>query len=582
MSLKKWGYITVALILLVLVFTWSDGTMFAYEAEDSVYGDVNGDWQVTSTDYLLIKKIFNGQKVTAKVKDRADINCDGKITSSDYLILKRLFSGQSVTVYTKTLAAQPAINDPGNRVVYTVSRVFTSNMVLQRDKIINVWGWSNNIGGYIYGEFMGEKRYAQIDKNGEWMLQFSPKAYTTEGQTLTIGPKSGKQTVFENILVGDVWIVSGQSNAEYSFAEMATYYTELYDRINKNDHIRLYREDKNDAYIGQTLRVHGLQDNVIMPYRWTITTVDTVDSFSAVGYMFVKELADHTDVPQGIVMATAGGCKIEDFMDPDTATKVVQHGTFWPEAQAIYKYFIAPFRHMTFTGMLFYQGESDNLWASEYPDSLTKCVAGWRDQFDSDFAFYNVQCTSHKALEANPKEWGGLPFLRAAQLDAYYKIPNSYLISTIDVGYRLRPWYEPEEDYAHTFNKWAIGQRAANMALARYYQKDGYDYSYVSCPIPEKVSWYDDYVIIDFKNVGDGLKAYEGELIGFKILQNDKTLVTTKASIVDKDTVKISLTGATRKISGICYGIEHSALLEEANLVNSNNIPCPTFCFYTK
>lgn len=145
------------------------------------------------------------------------------------------------------LKAQPAVDDPGEKVTYTVSGVFSSDMVLQRDKVIRVWGWSQDKGGYLYGELMGEKRYAQIDENGEWMLEFSPKEYTSEGQKLTIGPKNGKQTVFENVLIGDVWIVSGQSNAEYYFQDMATYFTELKDRINENDNIRLYREDKNDV-----------------------------------------------------------------------------------------------------------------------------------------------------------------------------------------------------------------------------------------------------------------------------------------------------------------------------------------------
>ena len=164
----------------------------------------------------------------------------------------------------------------------------------------------------------------------------------------------------------------------------------------------------------------------------------------------------------------------------------------------------------------------------------------------------------------------------------HYKIPNSYLISTIDVGYRLRPADEPEEDYAHTFNKWTIGQRAARIALARYYQQEAYNYEYVSCPIPERVNWYNDSVVIDFKNVGDGLKAYGGELIGFKFLQSDDKLIPASAVILDKDTVKISFANITGTVSGICYGIEHSALLEEANLVNSNDIPCPTFCFSRK
>ena len=577
---RIWRKVIMTCILTFLIFAAACLIVHAYEAVDPLYGDVNGDFSLTSTDYLLVKKIFAGFQVSDDTQNRADINKDGSVTSTDYLILKQVFTGKRLPTDIQPLPTQPPISDPGKRITYSVSRVFTSNMVLQRDRIINVWGWSKNTGGYIYGEFMGEKRYAKIDSNGEWLLQFSPKAYTSVGQTLTIGPKNGTQKTFTNILVGDVWIVCGQSNAEYSFSEMATYYTSLYNDINSSDNIRLYRENKSDAYSGSYLRVHGVQDDVIKAYQWTKTTRDTVDPFSALGYTFVKELADHTDVPQGIVMATAGGCKIEDFMDPDTARTAIQHGTFWPETQAIYKFLMAPFRHMTFTGMLFYQGESDNLWYEEYADSLTACVDGWRKQFDSDFTLYNVQCTSHKALETNTRDWAGLPFLRAAQLDAYYKIPNSYLISTVDVGYRLRPLDEPEEDYAHTFNKFTIGRRAAHIALANYYQVSGYDYRYVCCPIPDEVTWNSDHVLIRFKNVGDGLKSYDGSLIGFKNLLNNGVLINTTATILDKETVKVSFSVASGNIKGICYGIEHSALLEEANLVNSSDIPCPTFCFY--
>lgn len=482
------------------------------------------------------------------------------------------------------LKAQPAVDDPGEKVTYTVSGVFSSDMVLQRDKVIRVWGWSQDKGGYLYGELMGEKRYAQIDENGEWMLEFSPKEYTSEGQKLTIGPKNGKQTVFENVLIGDVWIVSGQSNAEYYFQDMATYFTELKDRINENDNIRLYREDKNDAYKNGILIVQGQQDDVVnKAYRWTKTIEETVNVFSAVGYMFVKEIADQVEVPQGIVMATAGGCVINDFMDPETGANFSSSGSFWPETQAIYKYFIAPFRHMTFRGMLFYQGESDNGWANKYAEMLSACVQGWRDHFDSTFAFYNIQLTSHSALKENG-EWRGIPKLRAAQLDAYYKIPNSYLITSIDVGYRLRPEGEPEEDYAHTFDKWHIGKRAADIALAELYKKEDYDYNFVSCPIPSKVKWDDDSVTIAFTNVGDGLKAHQDggdQLIGFTVLQNNESLVETTAEIIEKDTIKIDLTSAEREVIGVCYAYDHSALLEEANLVNSKDVPCPTFCFYT-
>ena len=115
------------------VLAMGTNSVYAYEAEDSVYGDVNGDWRVTSTDYLLIKKIFQGQTVTAKVKARADIDYNGKITSTDYLTLKRIFTGQPIPEYKKTLAPQDPVNDPGNRIVYSVSSLYF-NMVCKVER----------------------------------------------------------------------------------------------------------------------------------------------------------------------------------------------------------------------------------------------------------------------------------------------------------------------------------------------------------------------------------------------------------------------------------------------------------------
>lgn len=552
----------------------------AIPTPEVITGDVNADKQVTTSDYMLIKSVISGSTTSTSTKNKADVNLDSRVTTMDYFVVKRIILGESFNFKKPLvpLAAQPAINDPGNRITYTVSGVFTNNMVLQRDKVIRVWGWSNNKGGYIYGELFGEKRYAQINSSGEWVLEFSPHEYTTTGTTLKIYPKNGTATTFSNILIGDVWLVSGQSNAEYSFKEMAVYFKECYNYIDSTDNIRLFRTNKSDAHnsSGQ-LVVSGVQKDVInRSYKWTTTTKSTVEPFSAVGYSFVKELSNYTDVPQGIVMAAAGGCVLHEFMDPATGAGFSNAGSVWVnENNSIYKYFIAPFKHMTMRGILFYQGESNNTMWSTYANELQACVAGWRKQFDSSFEFYNIQCTSHSALvQAFP----GLPALRASQYDAYNLIGDSYLISTLDVGYRLRPSNEPEEDYAHTFDKKTIGQRAAHIALAKVYKNPAFKYDYVACPMPINYTWNSTgkTVTIDFENVGSGLKAYSGSLIGFSFQTNSGALVKASAVVVDKDTVRVTMPNRT-DLAILCYAYEHSALLEEANLVNSNNIPAPTF-----
>ncbi len=545
----------------------------------AVTGDVNKDSKVSAADYLLVKKVFQNKSVTAANIKNSDINQDGLVTTVDYLIVKRIFGGAHYDFpkILEPLEAQPAINDPGNRITYTVSGVFTSNMVLQRDEVIRVWGWSNNKGGYMYGELFGETRYAKISNSGEWVLEFSPHHYTTTGTTLKIYPKNGTVTTFSNILIGDVWLVSGQSNAEYTFKEMAVYFTECYDWIDSTDNIRLYRTSKSDAHnsSGQ-LVVSGEQKDVInRNYKWTTTTKAAVENFSAVGYSFVKEISNHTEIPQGIVMAAAGGCVLHEFMDPVTGASYSNAGSVWVnENNSIYKYFLAPFKHMSMRGILFYQGESNNTMWGTYAEELAACVAGWRKNFDSDFTFFNVQCTSHSALVS---AFPGLPALRASQYDAYNLIGDSYLISTLDVGYRLRPSNEPEEDYAHTFDKKTIGQRGAHMALAHIYKDPDFVYEYVACPMPINYTWDESArtVTIDFQNVGSGLKAYSGSLIGFQFIMGDGSTKTASAVVVDKDTVRVSMPSGTPSV--LCYAYNHSALLEEANLVNSNNVPAPTF-----
>ena len=479
------------------------------------------------------------------------------------------------------LEPQPEINDPGDSFEYTVSGLFSDDMVLQRDKVINVWGFSSaaNYGKYIYGELLGEKRYAEIDKNGEWKLEFSPKEASTQPTTLAVYNKAGDRHEYNNVLIGDVWIVSGQSNAEFMFKEMTVYYKDYENLVSENDNIRLFRQEYRD--IQDHFVIDMEQSDVINPdYHWTKTTLDTVNDFSAAGYCFVKKLAENTDIPQGIVMSCLGGRGINFFMDSATLGSYAIYGG----DNSVYKYLLAPLKHLIFQGVLFYQGESDNEYNKAYAMLVSACVEGWRKAWDSDFSFYNIQCTSHAMLT---RTFPGLPGLRAAQLEAYYKIPDSYLISTLDAGYRgligkNADGEDQEEDYAHTFDKKTIGDRAADIALSKLYKNGDYVYEYVACPIPTSVSWGSKTLTVKFTNVGDGLISYDGgELKGFYVLDDYEQTEPAKAELVGKDTVKITFPEINGDVVGVAYAYEHSALPEEANLYNSNKVPCPTFRFFT-
>ena len=468
------------------------------------------------------------------------------------------------------LGAQPEPDDSGEAVTYTVSGCFSSDMVLQRDQIIKVWGWSENPGAVIYGELMGEKRYGVVDDNGEWLIEFSPKEYTTEGQTLTIYPKNGEKTEFRDVLIGDVWFVSGQSNAEFYFETTTVILPKLKEEIDENDTIRLYREDKGDALDEKgNLILSGPQKDVInQDYTWQKTTKDTVMSFSAVGYLFAKELSKETDVPQGIIMAAAGGCQLQDLMPEEALEGFELLESSW-QIGGLYNFLIEPFAKMAVKGMVFYQGEADIGVYKVYADKLAAFVSAMRDRFGTDFAFYNIQLSSHAPMS---ELWPDLPGVKAAQMDAYYKIPNSYLICSMDVGWRQR---SPEEDPAHPYDKLTLAKRLAQTALCQEYGSDQYDLAYVSSPIPSEVKWKSDSVVIKFINVGDGLDSNVSNVAGFRIHNDSGFYFVADAKITGKDTVEVTIN--QDNITAVSYGYSVSALPEEASLTNSEQVPALAF-----
>lgn len=125
---------------------------------------------------------------------------------------------------------------------FKLSGIFSSHMVLQRDKPIRVWGFSRHPGSAVTGEFMGETVRATVTEaapaDGRWTLTFSPHAYTREPQRMVIRDESGHEAVLEDILIGDVWLIGGQSNAELTLAPCMTMTPSV--EFSEEDNFRLF------------------------------------------------------------------------------------------------------------------------------------------------------------------------------------------------------------------------------------------------------------------------------------------------------------------------------------------------------
>lgn len=469
-----------------------------------------------------------------------------------------------------TLEPQPDITDPGELVEYTISRTISSNMVVQRNAYFNVFGWSENKGGIIYAEFMGEKRYAVIDDNGEWCIQFSSHEATCDAQTLKIYPTNGEVTEYTDILVGDVWVISGQSNAELTFSSTVSKTPEYKDEISKDDNIRIFTQTRIGVLnVQNKIDISVPQADVVTRgWKWQRTTLGSVNPFSALGYYFVKELSKIvTDVPLGVIMAAAGGATLHELMPVELAKECgFSTGPTVPNG-GFYNTLLHPFTRNSITGMIYYQGESESNanQYKKYANNLKLTVEAYRDAWGVNFPFINVQLATHRG--DSYAHWPQLMNLRMEQYNAYKMIDNSYIVTSMDQDFK-----KGDPDWAHPYYKLELGRRAATIAASAIYEK--LDAEYAFCPEPTNIKWEGESVLVEFKYVGDGLKLLDGdELCGFQVY-DELGITYCDAEIIDKNTVKIT---ADFEIIGIVYAMEHNASLDKANLGNSIDYPAPAF-----
>lgn len=468
------------------------------------------------------------------------------------------------------LTPQPAAEDSGIPVTYTVSGTISSSMVVQRNQYFNVFGWSEDVGGVLYGEFMGEKRYAVVDESGTWCIQFSSHEATKDEQTLKIYPQNGKTTEFRGILVGDVWVVSGQSNAELSMTYALQKDPDYAQEVNRNDDIRLFIQNKTGVdSIKNTLDLSKPQENTIVSsWKWTKTTDNAVRQFSAVGYYFAKELSKVVDVPIGVVAAAAGGAVLHELMPGNVAAEFGFTSAPTVPVSGYYNALLHPFTKNPIAGMIFYQGESETGGGKYqvYAQQLQRTVEEYRSIWGYMFPFINVQLSTH--MEKAPTMWPQLPEIRAAQFDAYKNIPYSYIVTSMDQGFR-----EGDADWAHPYYKKEVGIRVAAIAAAAVYEKA--DMNSSLCPEPNTVTWDGKSVVIDYQYVGDGLKLLTGNtVLGFTAYNAGGDTVSCTAELLDGDTIKIT---ASEELSAIGYGMFQDGYPEKANVASSVGFPSPAF-----
>jgi sialate O-acetylesterase len=450
--------------------------------------------------------------------------------------------------------------------------IFGNSMVLQRDLAVPVWGTAD-AGEKVTVRFAGQEKTATADDAGKWQVKLDALKANAKGGELTI---SGKNKIsLENVLVGEVWICSGQSNMEWPVASSLNAQEEI--SAANHPQIRLFN-------------VPGHTTSPVprdtCPGAWQACQPNTARGFSAVGYYFGRRLQQELKVPIGLVGSNWGGTRIEPWTSPagfqsvpelkniadqvakyDDKTKV---GGGSPSA--IYNAMIHPLAPFAMRGAIWYQGESNGGEGESYYHKTQALVNGWRELFNPDLAFYWVQLADFQKPNDNPAGGDGWAKIREAQRKAL-TIKHTGMAVITDIG---------AANDIHPRNKQDVGWRLSQWALHQTYgMKD-----VVPCgPLYKSYKAEGSSIRVTFDHAGGGLivgkkeglaptkEIKDGKLARFAIAGSDKKWAWAEATIDGDSVILKSPDVATPVAVRYAYTMNPAG----ANLYNKEGIPASPF-----
>ncbi len=431
---------------------------------------------------------------------------------------------------------------------------FGQHMVLQRNVPVPVWGWANP-GEKVTVTLGDQSKTAAADSAGKWAVKLD-KLEASGPYTLSV---KGDNTIeITDVLVGEVWLCSGQSNMVWPVEQSANFPAE-----------------KAAANHPQIRMITVAQRAVETPQddckgAWLVCSPQTVGGFSATAYFFGRELHTKLDMPVGLINSSLGATPVEAWTSLKAQQAVPklkplldsrpEHSYQHPTV--LYNGMIAPLVPYALRGAIWYQGEANALIGnpSLYGLQLSTMIENWRNDWaQGHFPFIYVQLPNWRAPQKDPVETSGWVIVREEMLRTL-SLGDTGMVVTIDIG---------EADDIHPKNKQDVGKRLAIFALATTYGKD-----MVYCgPLYKSMSKQDGKVVIRFDHVGDGLMAKgDGPLRGFAIAGKDKKFVWAEAKI-EGDTVVISSPEVKDPVA-VRYAWADNP---NCNLYNSADLPASPF-----
>jgi sialate O-acetylesterase len=447
--------------------------------------------------------------------------------------------------------------------------ILSSNMVLQRGQKVPVWGTAKPKEN-IQALFGRQRLKTRADADGKWRVELPPMQADKTPQSLIIKGKDST-IVFENVLVGEVWLCSGQSNMEYSVKRNPKFLPpaqgEDLEAIeltkSANPMLRVFNQDRNGK-----------------PVSWQVVDGKTIETTSSAGYFFAKQIQEKLDVPVGVITAAIGGTLIETWT---TTAMYENYPVFAAELQKSkgriggarpgnsYKTMIAPLVPFSVKGFLWYQGENNCVTRDRrYAEKYRVLVESWREIFGvPDAPFYCVLLAPHIYSDrrhnnkTNAVTAEELPIFREQQKKGVSLLPNSDYVVITDLVDKLTDIHPPY--------KWEVGARLARLALAKNY---GFSLIEYSGPRVEKTETAGDSIVVTFSHTAEGLKTSDGRRVSwFEIAAADGVFRPAFAEIRGKDKVVVYLPEIKQPVK-VRFGWHETAV---PNLVNSEGLPATPF-----
>ncbi|MDC1107313.1 sialate O-acetylesterase [Prolixibacteraceae bacterium] len=430
------------------------------------------------------------------------------------------------------------------------------HMILQRETTINIWGWDKPGQKIKINASWGQVGQTTTNNYGEWTIEIPT---TKAGGPYQIEIKGSSSHKINDVLLGDVWVCSGQSNM---YMPIKGYPSQP---IKNSNELILSANNSNIRFFQIPVTLSTIPQDSVQG-KWVVSSSKEASEFSAVAYTFARDIQRTTGIPIGIISTSKGASKIEAWMDP-TALKEFSNiaiPTTVPDKNGhrsptlLFNTMIHPIIQYKAKGFLWYQGEANTGEPEDYARLSQSMIGRWRQLWgDNKMPFYYVQIApyNYKGRKA--------AVLREQQTKVLQLVPNTGMAVTMDIG---------SYDCIHPQDKETVGKRLAYLALNKTY-----DYRSVICdsPIFERVEGIGSSVAtIHFKNTANGLTSFNDILNGFEVAGPDKIFHHAVATIDrHNNTVKVG-TSKVISIKAVRYAFKNFSY---ATLYNTGGIPASGF-----